>query len=120
MVEACGWRENAVPLTHSHVVSDVGAGTALLEGALKAVLFNVDVNLPSLADAEMRAAWARACGAGGRGKRGGGGPIGGRGGKAGGGLNMRAFIKDAPVEVADERGLARAAGGVIVQAGSGV
>ena len=47
----------AVPLTHTHVVSDVAAGASLLEGALKAVLFNVDINLPSLADAGLRAAW---------------------------------------------------------------
>jgi formiminotetrahydrofolate cyclodeaminase len=35
----------------------VGAGTGLLEGALKAMLFNVDVNLPGLADTEMKVAW---------------------------------------------------------------
>ena len=55
MVEALRLAEKAVPLTHEHVVSDVGAGTGLLEGALKAVLFNVDVNLPSLAGAELQA-----------------------------------------------------------------
>jgi formiminotetrahydrofolate cyclodeaminase len=57
MVAGLRLARNAVPLTHSHVISDVGAGTALLEGALKAVLFNVDVNLPSLADAEIKAAF---------------------------------------------------------------
>ena len=55
MVEALRLAGRALPLTHLHVVSDIGAGTGLLEGALKAVLFNVDVNLPSLADAEMKA-----------------------------------------------------------------
>ena len=55
MVEALRLAEKAVPLTHEHVVSDVGAGTGLLEGALKAVLFNVDVNLPSLAGVELQA-----------------------------------------------------------------
>jgi formiminotetrahydrofolate cyclodeaminase len=56
MVEALRLAQAAVPLTHAHVISDVGAGTALLEGALKAVLFNVDVNLPNLADAAIKAA----------------------------------------------------------------
>jgi formiminotetrahydrofolate cyclodeaminase len=58
MVEAVRLAGKAAPLTHLHVMSDVGAGAGLLEGALKAVLFNVDVNLPSLADAGLRAAWA--------------------------------------------------------------
>jgi methenyltetrahydrofolate cyclohydrolase len=57
MVEGLELAELAAPLAHLHVVSDVGAGTGLLEGGLKAVLFNVDVNLPSLSDAEMKAAW---------------------------------------------------------------
>jgi formiminotetrahydrofolate cyclodeaminase len=58
MVAALRLAEMAPPLTHPHVISDVGAGTGLLEGALKAVLFNVDVNLPSLTDAELKAALA--------------------------------------------------------------
>jgi methenyltetrahydrofolate cyclohydrolase len=57
MVEALHLAELAAPLAHLHVVSDVGAGTGLLEGALKAVLFNVDVNLPSLGDEAMKRAW---------------------------------------------------------------
>jgi len=57
IVEGVRLAARAVSQTHLHVVSDVGAGTALLEGALKAVLFNVDVNLPSLADAGLQAAW---------------------------------------------------------------
>jgi formiminotetrahydrofolate cyclodeaminase len=56
MVEALRVAERALPMTHLHLVSDIGAGTGLLEGALKAVLFNVDVNLPGLADAETKAA----------------------------------------------------------------
>jgi len=55
IIEALHLAKAAAPLAHSHVVSDVGAGAALLEGALKAVLFNVDVNLPSLTDVEMKA-----------------------------------------------------------------
>jgi len=57
MVEGLRLAETAAPLAHRHVVSDVGAGTGLLEGALKAVLFNVDVNLPGVSDAEKKAAW---------------------------------------------------------------
>jgi len=56
IVEALRLAECAAPLAHLHVVSDVGAGTGLLEGALKAILFNVDVNLPSLSDAGVQAA----------------------------------------------------------------
>jgi formiminotetrahydrofolate cyclodeaminase len=56
IVEALRLAELAAPLAHLHVVSDVGAGAGLLEGALKAMLFNVDVNLPSLSDAGMQAA----------------------------------------------------------------
>jgi formiminotetrahydrofolate cyclodeaminase len=36
------------------VVSDVGAGAALLGGAVSAVLLNVDINLPGLADAALK------------------------------------------------------------------
>lgn len=57
MVEGLRLAEMAAPLAHAHVVSDVGAGAGLLEGALKAVLFNVDVNLPNLTDHETREAW---------------------------------------------------------------
>jgi formiminotetrahydrofolate cyclodeaminase len=35
------------------VVSDVGAGAALLGGAVSAVLLNVDINLPGIAEAGM-------------------------------------------------------------------
>jgi formiminotetrahydrofolate cyclodeaminase len=54
ILEALQMAQHAVPLAHLHVVSDVGAGAALLEGALKAVLYNVDINLPSLADAALQ------------------------------------------------------------------
>jgi formiminotetrahydrofolate cyclodeaminase len=57
MVQGLCLAERAEPLAHSHVVSDVGAGTCLLEGALKAVLFNVDVNLPGVTDMEIKGAW---------------------------------------------------------------
>jgi len=54
IVEALRMAERAVPLSHLHVVSDVGAGAGLLEGSLTAVLFNVDINLPSLPDAALQ------------------------------------------------------------------
>ncbi len=54
MVGALRLARAAAALTHAHVISDVGAGTGLLDGALKAVLLNVDINLPSLANPEMK------------------------------------------------------------------
>ena len=59
MVEALQLAGKSAPLAHAHVVSDVGAGASLLEGALKAVCLNVDINLPSLGDAETQAACAK-------------------------------------------------------------
>jgi formiminotetrahydrofolate cyclodeaminase len=59
IVDALRIAQAAVPLSHQHVISDVGAGTALLDGALKAVLLNVDINLSGLADAELKTACAR-------------------------------------------------------------
>lgn len=40
----------AVKLVHSGIVSDVGAGAAILHGALVAVLYNVDINLKGITD----------------------------------------------------------------------
>jgi methenyltetrahydrofolate cyclohydrolase len=40
--------EQAVSLSHRHLVSDVGAGGCLLGAALQATLLNVDINLSSL------------------------------------------------------------------------
>lgn len=45
----------AVPLVTASIVSDVGAGAALLEGAARAVLLVVDVNLRTIADGVIRA-----------------------------------------------------------------
>ncbi len=56
MVAALHLAIRALPLTHPHVLSDVGAGAGILEGALKAVLFNVDINLPGLRDAAFQSA----------------------------------------------------------------
>lgn len=60
IIAALQLAEKAVPLSHKHVVSDVGAGAALLGGALQAVLLNVDINLPSLNDAAFKADCAAA------------------------------------------------------------
>ncbi len=54
ILDALGIADAAIPLTHSHVLSDVGAGTSLLGGALTAILFNVDINLPSIADDALK------------------------------------------------------------------
>lgn len=43
----------AAPLAHKHIVSDVGAGAALLHGAIRASLMTVDANLPSLKDPDL-------------------------------------------------------------------
>jgi len=56
MVAALHLATRALPLTHPHVLSDVGAGAGILEGALKAVLLNVDINLPGLRDAAFQSA----------------------------------------------------------------
>jgi formiminotetrahydrofolate cyclodeaminase len=57
ILEALRLAQQAVSLSHLHVVSDVGAGAALLEGSLKAVLYNVDINLPSLTDTALQEIW---------------------------------------------------------------
>jgi methenyltetrahydrofolate cyclohydrolase len=44
----------AAPASAIQVVSDVGAGAALLGGAVTAVLLNVDINLPGLGDSVMK------------------------------------------------------------------
>jgi formiminotetrahydrofolate cyclodeaminase len=42
---------DAVRAVHSGIVTDVGAGAAILHGALTATLYNVDINLKGIADA---------------------------------------------------------------------
>lgn len=51
--------ERAAALAKGSVVSDVGAGAALLGGAVAAVLLNVDINLPGLADAVLKEQFGR-------------------------------------------------------------
>ena len=58
-VEALGIARESVALVHRWVVSDVGAGAALLSGAVRAVLFNVDVNLDNIATAGARDGYRR-------------------------------------------------------------
>lgn len=52
-VEALELAQQAAEKASKNVVSDVGAGAALLGGAVTAVLLNVDVNLPGLGDSVM-------------------------------------------------------------------
>ncbi|GGR15017.1 cyclodeaminase/cyclohydrolase family protein [Deinococcus ruber] len=49
--------QRAAVLSHKNVVSDVGAGAALLAGALHAELLTVDINLSSLPAEERSAAY---------------------------------------------------------------
>ncbi|MEO1249351.1 MAG: cyclodeaminase/cyclohydrolase family protein [Pseudomonadota bacterium] len=54
-LEGLDLARQAVHLCDDTIVSDVGAGAALLNGALTATLYNVDVNLKGLKDALQRA-----------------------------------------------------------------
>jgi formiminotetrahydrofolate cyclodeaminase len=44
----------AIPPTRRHVITDLGAGLILLEGARNAVLLNLDMNLTNLPDSERK------------------------------------------------------------------
>lgn len=59
-VDALTLAEKAVEQASVRVVSDVGAGAALLGGAVAAVLLNVDINRTSLADTSRAAQYAEA------------------------------------------------------------
>lgn len=48
----------AADLAHKGIVSDVGAGADLVHGALIAVLWNVDINLKSVKDPDLREQYA--------------------------------------------------------------
>lgn len=58
-LEAIDLAAQAAPLAATRIVSDVGAGAAMLRGAVEAVLYAVDVNLRGLDDARKRADYAR-------------------------------------------------------------
>ncbi|EYB68977.1 hypothetical protein DEIPH_ctg012orf0038 [Deinococcus phoenicis] len=52
-VEVLGLTGLLVPQVHAEVTSDVGAGAAILEGALHAALLTVEINLPHMAPGEQ-------------------------------------------------------------------
>lgn len=57
-LEALDLTDQAARLAQANILSDVGAGAALLHGAITAVLFTVDINLPGIKDPELRAEYA--------------------------------------------------------------
>jgi len=57
-LEALDLASQAATLAATQIVSDVGAGAAVLRGAVEAVLYAVDVNLRGLADDGRRAIYA--------------------------------------------------------------
>lgn len=57
-VAAIEFAAQSLPAVADAVVSDVGAGVALLEGALRAVLLNVDINLVNVKDPGRAAAYS--------------------------------------------------------------
>jgi formiminotetrahydrofolate cyclodeaminase len=58
-VVALALAEKAATASSVRVVSDVGAGAALLGGAVSAVLLNVDINVPGVTDTGLKADFAR-------------------------------------------------------------
>lgn len=54
-LEALDLAHQAAHACGRQILSDVAAGAALLQGALTAVLYNVDINLPSIGDPEREA-----------------------------------------------------------------
>jgi formiminotetrahydrofolate cyclodeaminase len=56
-VRALDIAERAAELSSVRVISDVGAGTSLLQGAVSAVLLNVDINLPGIKQADAATSW---------------------------------------------------------------
>ena len=57
-LEALDLARQAVEVAHQGIVSDVAAGSAILRGALTAVLYNVDINLKSIRDPAAAAEYA--------------------------------------------------------------
>ena len=53
-LEALHAAEELLPGTHAEVISDVGAGAALLRGSVDAALLTLDINLRRLTDEERR------------------------------------------------------------------
>lgn len=59
VLEALDVARQAAAIADRGILSDVGAGGALLNGAATAVLYNVDINLKSVKDAEAAADFAK-------------------------------------------------------------
>ena len=59
VLEALDLSRQAASVADTGILSDVGAGAALLHGAATAVLYAVDVNLKSVKDADLAADFAR-------------------------------------------------------------
>lgn len=57
-LEGLDLTDQAARLAQANILSDVGSGAALLHGAIMAVLFTVDINLPGIKDPELRAEYA--------------------------------------------------------------
>ena len=53
ILESLKVSKEALPFIKKSVISDIGAGTAMLFGALNGLLLNVDINLPSINDAAV-------------------------------------------------------------------
>lgn len=59
VLESLDLARQAATISHRGILSDVGAGAALLHGAGIAVLYNVDINLGSVKDAAAAADFAK-------------------------------------------------------------
>src|SRR5262245_13480176 len=57
-VQGLALAERAAHVSSVRVISDVGAGAALLGGAVSAVLLNVDINLPGIKQPDLATNWA--------------------------------------------------------------
>jgi methenyltetrahydrofolate cyclohydrolase len=58
-LEAIDLAQRAAHVAHLQIVSDVGAGAAVLHGALNAVLYAVDINLRTITDEATRSDYRR-------------------------------------------------------------
>ena len=59
MAEGLAFAETVVGLAEANVLSDVFAGALLLHASIKAVLLNVDTNLPGIQEVALREAMRR-------------------------------------------------------------
>lgn len=58
LVEGLELAGHGMPLAHSHVVSDIGAGAALMGSAAAAVLLNVDINTAGMPESDAKERYA--------------------------------------------------------------